>query len=242
MKHYNGTPPRELMEEQSRWLAPARSRLLRLAGVAHRRCILDLGAGYGIVADELKRRGRGIVVAVDISFDARRDDFRMESESLCVSADAHLLPFPDSSFDLIFSQCALMWMNITQVVEEVNRILGHKGIVVAMEPDYGGMIEHPPEIATRDIWISALSRAGADPFAGRKLSAALHNAGLQVITDLTSRLFPPSSRRFDLLRTLPLSNDEIEKLSLIQKEDQNLSHVTYKIAHLPFFLIRAEKA
>ncbi len=50
---------------------------------------------------------------------------------------------------------------------------------MAIEPDYGGMIEYPPEIAAKDIWINALTRAGADPFMGRKLPGMLRCAGLE---------------------------------------------------------------
>ena len=49
-------PAPELLREQAQWLAPARSRMLRRVDIAHKRNILDLGAGYGFVSEELFRR------------------------------------------------------------------------------------------------------------------------------------------------------------------------------------------
>ena len=57
-------PSKTLLEAQAEWLAPARARLLRRVGIARRRRILDLGAGYGAVTGELVRRGGGFVGGV----------------------------------------------------------------------------------------------------------------------------------------------------------------------------------
>ncbi len=68
---------------------------------------------------------------------------------------------------------------LASAIKEIYRVLQPKGMLVAIEPDYGGMIEYPPEIATGDLWIAALSRAGADPCIGRKLPSILHTNRLE---------------------------------------------------------------
>ncbi|HLA84582.1 MAG TPA: hypothetical protein VJL29_07290, partial [Thermoguttaceae bacterium] len=58
-------PSTALLRQQAEWLAPARSRLLRRAGIARCRRVLDLGCGVGAVTAELARRTSGFVVALD---------------------------------------------------------------------------------------------------------------------------------------------------------------------------------
>jgi SAM-dependent methyltransferase len=158
-----------------------------------------------------------------------------------VSADAERLPFADETFDLVFSQFAMLWLDASAVSAEVRRVLRPSGVLVALEPDYGGMIEHPPEIASRTIWISALRRSGADPEIGRKLPSLLHVAGFDVRVDLLDRLEPPSSTRFQFLRGLSLTDDEKQALRRIEAADAQASGPE-RVAHLPMFLITATKS
>jgi SAM-dependent methyltransferase len=235
------TPPPELLKEQARWLAPARARLLRRAEIAKRRRVLDLGAAFGIVTEELQRRCGGSVVALDSSLAALKMGARQLSQVSCICGDAENLPFLNRSFDLIFSQCSLMWMNLDKVIPELHRVLEPGGVLTAIEPDYGGMIEYPASIATRDVWIAALSRAGADPFVGRKLAFLLSAHGFNLSAEFLPELHPPSAKRFELLRGLPLEPDELARLDRIEQSDRALTESRAKIVHLPFFLIRATR-
>ena len=167
---------RALEAEQARWLAPLRSRLLRRVDIARRRRVLDLGAGGGTVAEELARRAAGPVVAVDVvagepdEADASADAARAVAR---VTADAVRLPFADGSFELAFCQAALLWMPLAAAAAELRRVVADTGAVLAIEPDFGGMIEHPEGAGLAQVWRAALSRAGADPLVGRKLPGAL---------------------------------------------------------------------
>ena len=76
---------------------------------------------------------------------------------------AEQLPLADGTFDLVFCQFALVWLDGPAVAREVFRVLQPGGVLAAIEPDYGGMIEHPPEIATRDLWMAALAAPGPNP-------------------------------------------------------------------------------
>ena len=234
-------PPPRLLQQQAAWLAPARARLFRGVHVARRRRVLDLACGHGAVTGELVRRCGGLVVALDRDDQALVENCQPFAGAARVRGDAAGLPFADDSFDMVFCQLALMWLDAPSVLREIRRVLQSGGVLVAVEPDYGGMIEHPPELATREIWLAALSRAGADPQMGRKLPGLLAAAGFEVRVDLLDRLGPPSRTRFDLLRGLPLSPQEQETLRRIEDSEAARTDPGL-VVHLPMFLITAELA
>ena len=233
-------PSQELLDQQAAWLAPARARLLRRIRIAGRRRVLDLASGGGAVTGELVRRSGGPVVALDRSRRALAADAKPFDGAARLCGDAARLPFADGSFDLVFCQFALLWLDLPAVVGEVARVLQPGGALVALEPDYGGMIEHPPPIATRQLWVSGLRRAGAEPQVGRKLPGLLAAAGFEVRVDLLDRLTPPSSARFDLLRDLPLDENERRALGQIEQADAACEDPG-RVVHLPIFLVTATR-
>ncbi|MFZ0546765.1 MAG: class I SAM-dependent methyltransferase [Candidatus Promineifilaceae bacterium] len=235
-------PPYALLVEQAEWLAPARSRLLRRVGIAHRKHILDLGAGYGIISAELSRRSSVIVFALDSIYKSLHEISNSSHHNISpVNADGRLLPFPDNTFDLIFCQCSLMWINpLDQVIQEICRTVQPGGVLVALEPDYGGLIEYPPSLDTRHLWLSALETAEADPFTGRKLSSLLARYNMTTRIILLDELRPPSPTRFDFLRGLPLTAEQRQHLTKIETLAASIP-IEEQVAHLPFFLITAEK-
>ena len=197
-----------------------------------------MGCGWQSVTQELARRSSGIVVASDLNrrvFAGRGD---RAPSVLRVHCDAACLPFQARSFDLVFCQFALLWVDAESAIGEICRVLAHGGVLVAIEPDYGGLIECPDEIVTVDLWQAGLRRAGAEPQIGRRLPGLLAAAGLQVRVDLLDRLTPPSTLRFDLLRGLPLTGAEKRQLDEIIVADGKLADA-YRVAHLPIFLITA---
>jgi len=236
-------PRRELLELQASWLGPARSRLFRRIGIAHRRSILDLGAGVGTVSEELARRSQGLVVALDILLDSfRKHVIRQPYHP--VFGDGSYLPFQQQSLDLVFCQCALLWMDSpNQVIEEIKRTLEPGGVVIAIEPDYEAMIEYPPELATRELWLDGIASSGGDPIIGRKLPGLFEKFGFEVQVGLLESLQPPAEERFLFLEGLPLEGNQIEQLKRIRQLAQEPSFDGWKsISHLPFFLIIAKKA
>lgn len=235
-------PPAALLAQQAEWLAPARARLLRHAAVAHRRRVLDLGAGSGAVTGELARRSSGYVIALDSNLYSLHENQIALATSRPVCGNALALPFPAATFDLVFCQCALLWMQpAATTIREIWRVLQTGGVLVALEPDYGAMIEYPANLSTKAIWLAALTRAGADPLIGRRLPSLLTQQGFQVRVQLLDELHPPSPTRFDFLRNLPLTESETAALNQIEQESTHLSANWQQIAHLPFFLITAEK-
>ena len=237
-------PSEELLREQADWLAPARARLLRRADNAHRRRVLDLGAGYGAVTGELVRRSSGgrrdaLVLALDISLQSLCEGNGF-GDAARLNADSAWLPIHSGSIDLVFCQCSLLWMApLERCLDEIRRILQPGGALLAIEPDYGGLIEYPAESAARDLWLAALRRSGAEPHVGRRLPGLLEARGFEVKVDLLDRLEAANCARFDFLRGLPLTTEESGKLDEIENQAGSQSG-WQQIAHLPFFLITAE--
>lgn len=232
-------PSLRLIREQAAWLAPARAWLLQRAGVEQRRSLLDLGCGFGVVSQELARLSGGRVVALDHSLPALLQARSEMASSPPACADATRLPFADASFDLVFCQLALLWMPLEPTVAEVRRVMQPGGVLVAIEPDYGGMVEHPPELATRDLWMAGLARAGADPLVGRKLPGLLAGHGFDVRVELMNELTPPVPQRFALLRGLPLKRKERRQAKAVERSAKRLTEPWQQVVHLPFMLVTA---
>lgn len=243
IKRHPSQPDVELLRRQSEWLKPARSRLLRRHGIAHKKAVLDLGAGFGHVSVELARRSSGLVIALDNVSDSLRK-ISPDQNIQPIGGEAAKLPFANSSFDFIFCQWSLVWMNpLHQVITEIERTLCSDGVVVAIEPDFGGMIEYPQEIATKDIWISALYGAGADPLIGRKLPRMLEAVGLSVRVDLLETLTPQESGRFDYLTEILETNEHRLKIQrIVSILDHRDDGAWQTLVHLPVFLISARKS
>jgi SAM-dependent methyltransferase len=240
--HSPSLPKPDLLREQAAWLAPARGRLFRQVHIARRTRVLDLGAGSGAVTPALVRRSSGQVVALDREVGALQVVARDVDGAAPVGGDARRLPFRSASFDLVFAQLAFLWIApLDTALDEVNRVLASGGALVALEPDYGGMIEHPPEVATQWIWEAALDRAGADPRVARKLPGRLAARGFTVRVMLFSALFAADPARFELLRGLPLTGEERTALDRVVEAATVRRQPWGQVAHLPFFLIVAEK-
>ncbi len=232
--------PAGLLRRQASWLEPARGFLLREVQIARRSRVLDLGCGPGAVTPELLRRSGGIVVALDVDLPVLRTGAFEGAHRIC--GEASRLPLRTASLDLVLTQCTLLWVeDVPTAIGEVARVLCPGGALVALEPDYGGMMEFPPHIATRDIWIAALTRAGANPMVGRQLPVLLEASGFSVRVNFMSQLVPPARERFELLRTLPLTDGERRTLEEIAAQNQSVGPGWKQVVHLPFFLVTAVK-
>jgi hypothetical protein len=75
----------------------------------------------------------------------------------------------------------LLWVHEpARVVAEIKRVTRPGGAVMLMaEPDYGGRIDYPSELAILGKWQSqALHLAGANPYIGRELAGLLSQNGM----------------------------------------------------------------
>jgi SAM-dependent methyltransferase len=202
--------------------------------------VLEAGSGRGVVTTELQRRARGRVVALDLDPTALAGgDY--PDDALRVAGDCCALPFPDACFDLALFQNVLMWIpDAARAVFEATRTLRPGGALVAIEPDYGAMIEHP-DLGLRELWMSGLSRSGADPLVGRKLPGVCEAAGLDVWVELSHLPRTAQTQAVELLTDLPLDADERGRAGEAMSAVAEREGSWVPLLHLPYFLIVAEK-
>lgn len=150
--------------------------------------VLDLGTGVGAMAAELARRYPGITLTgVDLS-EAQLAAARAKNPvATYVHADATRLPFPDASFDRVHATWLLEHVpDPRAVLREARRVLAPGGFVHVCEVDNASLRVSPPlpELTdTFDALNLAQTRAGGDPFVGRKLEALAREAGFaEVVT------------------------------------------------------------
>jgi len=168
---------------QAGWTRPTRMWLYQQAGLGQAHTILEVGCGTGVVAEELARLGSARVVGLDLDSSMLAFVRRQEDGVTYVQGDAHALPFPDGSFDVVVSHYLLLWLADPALgVREMARVIRSDGAVLACaEPDYGGRVDHPPEmVALGRLQAEALRQQGADPELGRRLGELFVAAGLRV--------------------------------------------------------------
>ncbi len=232
-------PTEAQAREISQWLAGPRSRALRRAGIGRRECVLEVGAGHCVVTAELQRRARGYVVALDRDVDAIQGARITHVQP--VAGDARQLPFSSESFDLVFFQNTLLWIpQIESAVHEAAGVLAPQGALVALEPDYGGMMEHP-DWGVRQLWIQGLSEAGADPFVGRKLPGLCEAAGLRTWVELAHIPQPAEVEALKLLDDLPLTDQQRQIAENVAHAIEQAPGKWSPFLHVPYFLIVATR-
>lgn len=232
-------PPLEQAVALAEWLQGSRSRALRRAAIGRRESILEVGAGQCVVTPELQRRARGRVVAIDIA--PHPFVSRIPGDAIGVCADAVRLPFARGSFDLVFAQNTLLWVHhLAAAVGEAARVLAPGGALVAVEPDYGGMMEYP-ELGLRELWLNALSRSGAEPLVGRRLPELCERAGLDVWVELAHIPQAAEAEAIDLLEGLDLTDDERHLVVDIRQRVASTPEAWSPFLHVPYFLVVAEK-
>jgi SAM-dependent methyltransferase len=168
--------------QQAGWTQPTRRWLYREARLVQASNILEVGCGTGVITEELAQLGTTHVVGLDIDPAMLTFTTRQKSRVIYVQGDALTLPFADNSFDAVVCHYLLLWLaDPVQGVREMARVVRPNGHVLACaEPDYGGRIDHPPElIALGQRQMEALRQQGADPEIGRRLGEIFTAAGLQ---------------------------------------------------------------
>ncbi len=216
---------------QASWTRPTRLWLFRQARLAGASAVLEVGCGTGAVTAEVAGMMRASLVGLDIDADMLAFARRRNPDVLWVQGDAHALPFRDASFDVVFCHFLLLWVRVpAQVVAEMARVVRPGGCVLACaEPDYGGRIDYPPELARLGrLQAQALREQGADPEVGRRLGAYFAAAGLRATVGImggnwTVPAEPDAAfaaewrvRQEDLRGHLP--HDELQRLERIDAE------------------------
>ena len=180
-------------QRQAAWFYGVRADLLRRVGIQGKRQVLELGCGTGSVTQELTRRCRGRVVALDIQAGPLRLHPERFATARQVVGSGEALPFADASFDLVFTQMLFLWVpDPATIAREVRRVL-EPGceLLAAAEPDFGGRIEHPEVSRLGPSMSEALRALGADPEVARKMPEVLCREGFRVDVGVHPSLFQP---------------------------------------------------
>ena len=166
--------------QQAGWTRQARQYLLSRLRLKADSRVLEAGCGTGAVLGELSVPGAGSLHGLDI----RPDYLQLARQSApganLVAGDAHHLSYAEGSFEAACCHFLLLWVSDPGgVVAELSRVTRQGGVVLLLaEPDYGGRIDYPYELAILGEWQSqGLTQAGANPQIGRRLSALLSRAG-----------------------------------------------------------------
>jgi ubiquinone/menaquinone biosynthesis C-methylase UbiE len=170
--------------QQARWTAQLRAYLFQKAGLTAANLVLDLGCGTGALLADLPVKPGAVVYGLDLSLPSVKQAFVHAPSASLVCADGVFLPYADSVFDLVFCHFVLLWTsNPAKVLAEMRRVIRPGGAVLALaEPDYGGRVDYPVELAALGRWqAESLRQQRADPEMGRKLAKLFTGAGLKHI-------------------------------------------------------------
>jgi ubiquinone/menaquinone biosynthesis C-methylase UbiE len=168
-------------QQQARWTKSIRKYIYDKIGIQHARRVLDVGCGTGILLDELNQISSFSPYGTDINHSSISFAHRFVPDSILSQSDAFNLPYRTGSFDISLCHFLLLWVkNPVKVMEEMSRVVQPGGYVLALaEPDYGGRIDFPVELAQIGDWqIESLKDQGANPFIGRELRSLFYIAGL----------------------------------------------------------------
>ena len=143
--------------------------------------ILEVGSGLGLLAADVAQAADGVEV-VGLERSCEQIAAAAKSPSVCyVQGDAHKLPFPDGSFDLVY--CRYLLEHVTDpagVLAEMRRVARPGYCVAAMENDISLVRLNPPCPAFDEVWVALAAfqkQLGGDAHIGRRLFALFRAAG-----------------------------------------------------------------
>lgn len=165
--------------------------------------LLDCGCGPGSITLGLARCvAPGRVVAID-QVDAQFAGARAEAERQGLpiefrSASIYELPFPEASFDAVFSHALFEHLSRPlDALKEIHRVLKPGGFVGLRSPDWAGNLFYPdlPELRQIVALFQDLQNTnGGDTQAGRKLGAHLRSSGFaRVGLSASYEIYPEAS-------------------------------------------------
>lgn len=170
---------------QAGWTGGLRAWLYEHSGLLrHRKAgngVLDVGCGTGVLSRELSEQYGLRAFGVDLNAENIGYAKVFAPQAHFTQADALHLPFPDGWFSACICHFLLLWLpEPLPALAEMRRVTSTGGVVLALaEPDYGGRLDYPPELAVLGQWqLASLRRQGADPCIGRRLLSLFRQAGL----------------------------------------------------------------
>ncbi|MBX9629590.1 MAG: methyltransferase domain-containing protein [Burkholderiales bacterium] len=166
---------------------------LRFMAPSSHEQVLDVGCGSGSITRVIARAlGTGVATGLDrqpkyVDFARRKAASEGISNIRFETGDATKLPFPDKSFDAVWSKHLLQWVpQREQAVREFVRVTRAGGRVIACNFDLFGVCHYPQDStfqADAERWFEAArDELGFDNQLGRKLPHLFQMAGMTEIT------------------------------------------------------------
>lgn len=186
--------------------------------------VLDCGCGPGSITLGIAALvAPGRVVGVDFGYSqiehAQSSAARAKIANVNFqAADCYSLPFPDSSFDRVFSHALMEHLaEPRRAASEMNRVLKPGGVIGLCSPDWGGFVLAPPSAELGDAiqaYTSLQARNGGDIQVGRKLGVYLKECGFKYIQ---------VAARYECYTSLPMIG---EYLALQLEKQSEMRHAS----------------
>ncbi len=176
---------------QALWTKELRSYIFGEIGFNASQRALEIGCGTGAILSEIKPP----VFGLDLSLSALKEaQVHTRGIHPLTCADASHLPFPQKSFDVVFSHFLLLWLpNPQNALKEMLRVTKQGGYIIAFaEPNYSQRIDEPAPLKELGKWQrEALMAQGANPDFGASLAKKCYEAGIEIIE---TGIISPSTR------------------------------------------------
>ena len=180
--------------------------------------VLDCGCGPGTITLGLARLvDPGEVVGLDQEISqieiARKSSAAMGLNVRFEAGSIYRLPFPDCSFDVVFSHALFEHLHDPlAALAELHRVLRTGGLVALRSPDWGGFLVFPESSLVRaalEYYQALQVEAGGDTRVGRKFKRLLAQGGFSELRfsasyecyDSLDRIAEYVARRIDLSST-----------------------------------------
>lgn len=168
--------------QQANWTRDLRRYIFEKVNLRNAQDVLEVGCGTGAILSELPKPAN--LHGVDIDPVALAECHVHAPDAFLIQGNALSLPFPDNSFDVVYSHFLLLWVgDPLQALHEMKRVTRSGGHVIAFaEPDYINRVDEPQELIPLGRWqTEALRRQGADPSLGARLAELFFKAEIPII-------------------------------------------------------------
>jgi ubiquinone/menaquinone biosynthesis C-methylase UbiE len=189
--------------QQAAWTSDLRAYLFDKTNLTQARRVLEVGCGTGAILSTLQTSASLTCTAphlsrntdagnamrckchgLDLNAAALNEAHLHATTPFLTRGDAHVLPYPNQSFDIVYCHFLLLWVSDPlQALTEMKRVTEANGYVLAIaEPDYTARIDHPDELLVLGrLQNESLQRQGADISLGARLADLFFRAGIKIV-------------------------------------------------------------